>query len=245
MSGFEKDRRSLDSTFDGVTEDVYPDELRSYVRREMSTTKRTPALLCLLSSRVSGEDTDTGVAAGVQFVHAGLDATRRVLDTGGWEGAGVEPVEEDMVLLAADVLVTVGFDHLLDEYEAATRLVNTFGATKARALEAETDTERFEHVSGYFVEAYTTAARLGSDEPSDGIVALAESLAVADYAEASPSEAPSAGDPRATGTRDAAYLAEGFEERGFGGYVDAVRDESALGSLGGAGEKEAGVEAQD
>ncbi|MCX2818231.1 hypothetical protein EGH25_02550 [Haladaptatus sp. F3-133] len=235
MRGFENDRQRLDAEFNDAVEGVYPDELGSYVGRELSATRETPALLCMLSARSADETPDMEETAGVQLVHAGLDATRRVLDKGGWEAVGVEPVEEDMVLLAADVLVTLGFDRLLDEYEAATRLVNTFGETKARALEADGRDGRFEHILTYFEEVYTTAVRIGAEQPGEEVVSFAESLAFVDSL-----VAVGARDERGTGT--AVRLADSVAREGYAEYVDAVRDESAL-NTGGTTEK--GVEAQD
>ncbi len=236
MKGFEKDRKRLDDEFEKVLESVYPDELRSYVGRELSTASRTPALLCMLSARATGGKPDASEAAGIQFVHAGLDATRRVLDEGSWEGVGVEPVEEDMVLLAADVLVTVGFDHLLDHYEAATRVVNTFGTEKARESEAVGVDDRFSHESAHFEETYTTAVEIGcGGEPPEELVSLAESLAVADCLEAAAFEVDVSGK-----AERAARLAESVD--GHEEHVAAIRGESALGD---EHSTETGVEAQD
>jgi hypothetical protein len=237
MRCFEEDRQRLDAEFKDVVEGVYPDELGSYVGRELSTARRTPALLCILSARSAGEEPDISEAAGVQLVHAGLDATRRVVDGGGWEDIGVEPVEEDMVLLAADVLVTLGFDRLLDEYEAATRLVNTFGESKARALEADGTEEVFGHTLTYFEEVYTTAVRVGADRPVEGMVSFAESLAFVDSL-----VAVGIGKEGRRETRNAARLADSVAHEGYVEYVQAVRDESALDAHG---TTEKGVEAQD
>ena len=237
MRGFEKDRQRLDAEFEEVIDGVYPDELGSYVGRELSTARRTPALLCMLSARASGERPDVSEAAGIQLVHAGLDATRRVLDDGSWDDAGVEPVEEDMVLLAADVLVTVGFDRLLDEYEAATRVVNTFGSSKARALEADGFEERFEHILTYFEEAYKTAVEVGSENPPEELVSFAESLAFVDSLVAVGTD-----EEGGEHARTAARLSDTVAGEGYAEYVDAVRDESALETRG---MTETGVEAQD
>ncbi|MFW5983889.1 MAG: DUF7114 family protein [Halobacteria archaeon] len=236
MRGFEKDRQRLDAELEKAVDGVYPAELGSYVGRELSTARKTPAFLCLLSARTSEETPDLQEAAGIQLVHAGLDATRRVLDDGGWTDVGVEPVEEDMVLLAADVLVTVGFDRLLDEYEAATRLVNTFGSAKARALEADGEKERFEYTVTYFKEVYTTAVEVGGEQPADEVVSFAENLAFVD----SLVEVGVEGDGERAWT--ATRLAETVAGEGYDDYVEAVRDESALDT---PGLRETGVEAQD
>lgn len=233
----------LEEEFEKAIDDVGPEELRSHVAGELSKASLTPALLCLLSARATGEVPKARDAAGIQFVHAGLDATRRVLnDDGAWEEAGVEPVEEDMVLLAADVLVTVGFEYLLDNYEAATRVVNTFGSEKAREMEATGPKERFEHESTQFEEMYKTAVEIGcgGDAPDD-LVSLAESLAVADSLGSSLE-----GDERASTEREdarhALSVVENADKSGYEAHLAAIRGESALDD-GRCRAK--GVEAQD
>jgi hypothetical protein len=243
MSGFENDRMRLDEEFEKVLNDVGPEELRSYVRNELSEASLTPALLCLLSARATGKVPDARDAAGIQFVHAGLDATRRVLDDdSAWEDAGVEPVEEDMVLLAADVLVTVGFEYLLDSYEAATRVVNTFGSEKAREMESTDPKERFEHESAQFEEVYTTAVEIGcGDDPPEDLVSLAESLAVADSLGSS-LDGDGSASTETGGTRRALSAFESIENGGYEAHLAAIRGESAL-EDGRCRTK--GVEAQD
>jgi len=239
MSNFERDRERLQKEFDTVLEGVYPGELRSYVGRELSAASQTPALLCLLGARATGEEPDIEKAAGIQFVHAGLDATRRVLENpDGWEDAGLEPVEEDMVLLAADVLVTVGFDYLLDHYEDATRVVNTFGEYEARARDADDPDEAFENSAKGYAETYTTAVGIGVEgETPDEMASIAGSLALADHLELG--EAITEEERERVST-----LNDELDD--FGGpeaHVEAIRDASAVPSD--EGPKGASVEAQD
>ena len=245
MSLFEDDRARLDDELEKAVSDVQPDELRSYVGSELSKASLTPALLCLLSARATGKRPDAHEAAGIQFVHAGLDATRRVLDDdGSWADAGVEPVKEDMVLLAANVLVTVGFGNLLDHYEAVTRVVNTFGSSRARAAEATTAEQRFEHESAQYVETYRTAVEIGCDgDAPEDLVALAESLAVADFLEATPSESEREVEA-AERARRALITAQGGVVGGgaYDAHFAAISGESALEDVSCAAK---GVEAQD
>lgn len=240
MSSFERDRERLQKEFDSVLKDVYPDELRSYVGRELSTASLTPAILCLLGARATGDEPDVREAAGIQFIHAGLDATRRVLDSpDGWDEAGLEPVEEDMVLLAADVLVTVGFDHLLDHYEDATRVVNAFGEYEARARDTEDSDGVLEHSAEGYVETYTTAVGIGvgENETPEEMASIAESLALTDYLELSK-------DSTDEEREHVSTLADELNEfSGHEGHIEAIRDASAVPS--GEGVKSAGVEAQD
>lgn len=247
MSGFEDDRRRLENEFDEFLEGVSPEELRSFVGRELSSASLTPALLCLLSARATGKRPNAHEAAGIQFVHAGLEATRRVLDDdAAWEDAGVEPVEEDMVLLAADVLVTAGFEYLIDHYETATRVVNTFGSEKAREMEAADPEERFEHELAQFEEMYTAAVEVGCDgDPPEDLVALAESLAAADCLGVDAPGGKGETDEAASETvRQAARLHEQevVSVDGYETYVAAIRGELALDDSGVASK---GIEAQD
>ena len=243
MSGFENDRKRLDREFEDAFEGVRPEELRSHMRHELSEASLTPALLCLLSSRAAGNRPETREAAGIQFVHAGLDATRRVLDDGtAWEDAGVEPIEEDMVLLAADVLVTLGFEYLADHYAAATQVVNTFGTEKALEMEATTPEERFEHESAQFKKTYTTAVEIGyGDNAPEDLVSLAESLAVADCLDISSHDGYEGALTEGAGAERALSVVKSVEKRGYEAHLAAIRGESALGETKGA----KGVEAQD
>jgi len=241
MSGFRDDRERLDEEFGKALRDVKPEELRDRMESGLSSASLTPALLCLLSARATGKEHDTVKAAGIQLIHAGLEATRRVLDEDAWKNAGVEPVEGDMSLLAADVLVTVGFERLLDHYEAATRIVNTFGSEKARERAATTFEERFEHESAHFIETYKTAVEIGCDgDPPEDLVALAESLAVADCLDICALDGGKREESASEEARRALTLAESVNVGGHEGHFEAIRNESGLGS-----NRAKSVEAQD
>lgn len=173
MSGFEADLGMLESEMDAAVDEVYPDELQSMIRRALEGADRTPALLCLLSGRLASDEPPVEAAAGIEFVHAGLEVTRGLLDdSDAWSDVDVDPVREDLDLLAADVLVTMGFDRLLDDYRRATDVVNTFGASRARHLE-----DGDEHES--YVETYRAAVDVGHvGEPPEFLREFAEKLAV-------------------------------------------------------------------
>jgi len=247
MSSFKRDRKRLEKEFDSVLEEVYPDELCSYVGRELSAASLTPALLCILTARATGREPNIEEAAGIQFIHAGLDATRHVIENGQrWEKAGLEPLEEDMVLLAADVLVTVGFDYLLDHYEDATHVINTFGEYEARARETEDTDESLEHSKEGYIETYTAAVRIGvgdeNGDPPEEILSVAENLALLDNLK--PAE------KRLTERHESvSRLDEKLDEFTHEGHVKAIRDASEVskehtgtGTGTGVG---VGVEAQD
>lgn len=173
MSGFEADLGKLDDEMESAVDDVYPEELQQLVGGALGRVDRTPALLCLLSGRLGSNEPPVEAAAGIEFVHAGLEVTRGLLDdVDAWTDVDVDPVREDLDLLAADVLVTMGFDRLLDDYRRVTDVVNTFGASRARSLD---DAE--EHES--YVETYRAAVDVGHEgEPPEFLREFAEKLAV-------------------------------------------------------------------
>ncbi|MDY7082201.1 MAG: hypothetical protein SXQ77_07335, partial [Halobacteria archaeon] len=162
MTSFQGDLKKLRANYDSVTEDIYPAELRDYARDALGNANQVPALLCLLSfrnSQNSQESPDIDEVTGIQFIHTGLCVTREVLnDPESWEDVDVEPVEEDMMLLGADVLVTLGFDFLISHYKKASRIVNEFGSGKAYVVEGNGDVEKLlKHEASEYVEAYRTA----------------------------------------------------------------------------------------
>jgi hypothetical protein len=129
--------------------DITPDQLRRTMTAHIQTASMIPGVLALLSAAVvSGETEDRNVsnrAAGVQLIYDGLRLTRALVDDEPWaEAAG--DVEDDLDILAADVLVARGF-HLLSHTEAADTAVETVrefgaeqterrsGASTARTLE--------------------------------------------------------------------------------------------------------------
>jgi len=130
--------------------DITPDRLREVMEAHLLKASMIPGVLALLSaSVVSGEAEKRNVsnrAAGVQLIYDGLRLTRALVHAEPWEDTDGE-IEDDLDILAADVLVARGF-HLLSHTEAADKAVETVrefgteqtelrsGATTARTLEA-------------------------------------------------------------------------------------------------------------
>ncbi len=182
MSGFDDDVGRLETEMESGVSRVYPVELQSFVERSLETADRTPALLCLLSGRLSAGERPVEEAAGIQFVHAGLELTRGILeDPESWLDADVDPVQEDLDLLAADVLVTMGFDRLVTHYRRVTEVVNTFGRSNARNLDnGERDTASY-------VETYRAAVDVGCrGDPPEFLLEFAEKLAEQDIMKTQP-----------------------------------------------------------
>lgn len=172
MSGFDSDVGRLEKEIDAAVDDVYPEELQQLIAGALERVDRTPALLCLLSGRMASGEPPVEAAAGMEFVHAGLEITRGILDDpDAWTEVDVDPVREDLDLLAADVLVTMGFDRLIEDYRRVTEVVNTFGSSRARHLEEDTERESY-------VETYQAAVDVGHPtEPPEFLLEFAEKLA--------------------------------------------------------------------
>ncbi|MFW5965341.1 MAG: DUF7114 family protein [Halodesulfurarchaeum sp.] len=130
--------------------DITPDRLKEVMTAHLRGASMIPGVLALLSASVAANNPDEPTvlnrAAGVQLIYDGLRLTRALVQEEPWaEGGGLE--DEDLHVLAADVLVARGF-HLLSHTEAADSAVETVrafgreqtelrsGATTARSLEA-------------------------------------------------------------------------------------------------------------
>jgi hypothetical protein len=123
--------------------DVEPDALRETIENVLETGSVTPGTLTLLgarstlSNRTGDGDPDVPEhvderAAGVQLIYDGLSSIRDLAREPPWDGVvttgGSVPdtdlTEENLSLLAADVMVARGF-YLLARTEAATKAVET------------------------------------------------------------------------------------------------------------------------
>ncbi len=131
--------------------EISPDRLRSVIDSHLARASMIPGVLALLSARVVGGEADetavTNRAVGVQLIYEGLRLTRSLVQGEPWARAEGN-IEDDLDILAADVLVARGFQ-LLAHTEAADKAVETvreFGheqtdirerrGSSARSLEA-------------------------------------------------------------------------------------------------------------
>ena len=134
-----------------AVDDIDPDRLREVLLERLSDAPMTPAVLTLVSARApeTGVDTDTdGIAeraAGVQLIYEGLRLTRSLAWAEPWTettNVGVEDIDADLDVLAADVLVSRGF-YLLARTDAAGRavdVVRAFGRDQTLARGEGADT---------------------------------------------------------------------------------------------------------
>ncbi|MDR5656277.1 hypothetical protein RH831_03670 [Halodesulfurarchaeum sp. HSR-GB] len=129
--------------------EITPDRLRETMDAHILGTSMIPGVLALLSASVAAGDAEepavSNRAAGVQLIYDGLRLTRALVHDEPWTGTG--DAEDDLDVLAADVLVARGFQ-LLSHTEAADKAVETVrefgqeqtelrsGGTTARSLEA-------------------------------------------------------------------------------------------------------------
>lgn len=106
---------------------ITPDRLRDVMDAHLAGASMIPGVLALLSARVVGGDVEetavTNRAAGVQLIYEGLRLTRTLVETEPWAQTG-GTLDDDLDILAADVLVSQGF-HLLAHTEAADKAVET------------------------------------------------------------------------------------------------------------------------
>lgn len=139
-------RTAVTEAIRGIT----PDRLKQTMTAHVLGASMIPGVLALLSASVADGDADettvSNRAAGVQLIYDGLRLTRALVHDEPWAHPDAD-VEDDLDVLAADVLVARGF-HLLSHTEAADKAVETVrefgreqtelrsGGTTARSLEA-------------------------------------------------------------------------------------------------------------
>jgi hypothetical protein len=127
-----------------AVQDIEPVALRDTIEDVLATGSASPGALTLVSARAAlaeraGEGDPEVVpehvderAAGVQLIYEGLRSIRDLARDPPWEGVvtadggvpDVDLTEDNLALLAADVLVARGF-YLLARTEAATKAVET------------------------------------------------------------------------------------------------------------------------
>jgi hypothetical protein len=108
--------------------DIEPDGLRAVIDDHVASSSMIPGALAILSARVAGDSataaTVTERAAGVQLIYEGLRITRALVDTEPWADTEDVDPDDDLDVLAADVLVARGF-RILARTEAASHAVQT------------------------------------------------------------------------------------------------------------------------
>ncbi len=148
---------------------ISPDRLKQAMNAHLLRASMIPGVLALLSaSVVSGDAEETTVshrAAGVQLIYDGLRLTRALVHAEPWDG-DVSAVEEDLDILAADVLVARGFQ-LLSHTEAADKAVETVRAfgTEQTELRSGAATARSLEENVFELAVIAGATATGSETP--------------------------------------------------------------------------------
>ena len=151
-------------------EGITPDRLKSVMDDHLASASMIPGVLTLLSARVVGGDVEETVvrnrAAGVQLIYDGLRLTRTLVETEPWAKSG-GILEDDLDILAADVLVAQGF-HLLAHTEAADKAVETvreFGREQTDIRERRGSSARSLEANVFELAVIAGATATGKDAP--------------------------------------------------------------------------------
>lgn len=130
--------------------DIAPVSLRDLLDARLKDATMTPGVLTRKAARAAGHDVDPAtvdrLAAGVQLIYDGLNLTRALARFPPWPD-NVDSLEEDLDVLAADVLVARGFA-LLAETPAAPKAVETvrnFGKDETDRANGRTDRNQDDH----------------------------------------------------------------------------------------------------
>ena len=149
--------------------DISPRRLQSVMDGHLAETSTIPGVLTVLSARVVGDgSTETALqrAAGVQLIYDGLKLTRRLVQDEPWTDDG-GTLQDDLDVLAADVLVSRGF-HLLSHTEAADKAVETvreFGREQTDIHEQKGTSARSLETNVFELAAIAGATAGGKDAP--------------------------------------------------------------------------------
>lgn len=150
--------------------DISPSRLRGVLDEHLATTSMIPGVLTVLSARVvlgeGNEETVLRRAAGVQLIYDGLKLTRRMVYEEPWAG-GNGTLEDDLDVLAADVLVSQGFQ-LLSHTEAADKAVETvreFGHEQTDIRSRDGSSVRSLEANVFELAAIAGATAGGKDAP--------------------------------------------------------------------------------
>lgn len=152
-----------------AVDDITPDRLRAVLDDHLADASMIPGVLTILSARVADGSVDADAierrAAGVQLIYEGLRLTRTLVAEEPW--AGESDVDDDLDVLAADVLVSRGF-RLLARTEAADQAVETvreFGRERTDLQEGRTTTAGSLEANVFELAAIAGSSATGSEAP--------------------------------------------------------------------------------
>lgn len=151
--------------------EIEPDGLRAVIDEHVASSSMLPGVLTMLSARVVGgtadQDAVTRRAAGVQLIYEGLRTTRALVADEPWAHTDEDDPDDDLDVLAADVLVARGF-RLLARTEAAGHAVQTvreFGRHETDTQEGRAPTSRSLEANVFELAAIAGGSAAGSDTP--------------------------------------------------------------------------------
>ncbi|WP_232686621.1 DUF7114 family protein [Halobacterium zhouii] len=108
--------------------DIEPDGLRAVIDDHVASSSMLPGALVILTARVAANSATSRAvserAAGVQLIYEGLRVTRGLVEDEPWADTDAADPDDDLDVLAADVLVARGF-RTLARTEAASQAVQT------------------------------------------------------------------------------------------------------------------------
>ena len=150
--------------------DISPARLQRVMDDHVVDTSMIPGVLTVLSARaVAGDIDEDAVArrsAGVQLIYDGLRITRELVHEEPWAADG-GTLDDDLDVLAADVLVSRGF-HLLSHTEAADKAVETvreFGREQTDIHEGHGTSARSLETNVFELAAIAGSTVSGNDAP--------------------------------------------------------------------------------
>ncbi|WP_232702972.1 DUF7114 family protein [Halobacterium wangiae] len=151
--------------------DIEPDGLRAVIDDHVASSSMLPGVLTILSARVvdgrADEHAVSRRAAGVQLIYEGLRVTRALVATEPWADTDESDPDDDLDVLAADVLVARGF-RILARTEAASHAVHTvreFGREQTDAQEGRTSTAQTLEANVFELAAIAGATAAGGETP--------------------------------------------------------------------------------
>jgi hypothetical protein len=151
--------------------DIEPDGLWSVIDDHVTTSSMLPGALTILSSRaVDGRVEESAIrerAAGVQLIYVGLRVTRDLVGDEPWTDAETPDPDDDLDVLAADVLVARGF-RILARTEGAGHAVQTvreFGREQTDTQEGRTSSSRSLEANVFELAAIAGGSANGTEAP--------------------------------------------------------------------------------
>ncbi len=128
--------------------DIAPAGLRSAIEDHLRACAVTPGVVTVASAHYHGSaplgDRPYECAGAVQQIHTGLAVTAELIDETPWAEDVGHPIDADLSILAADVLVARGMSTLAPTAaaEAAVTVVRAFGQDQAQRRNADATAHR-------------------------------------------------------------------------------------------------------